>query len=82
MSLATKAAMEMARISRRADSMISSPRRAAGENTMFLSCISLAVSEMFRAWSEMRSKSEMVWRNLLTSSLWALERERLVIFMR
>ena len=56
--------------------------QASGESCRFLSCISLAVSEMFRAWSEMRSKSEMVWRNLLTSSLWALERERLVIFMR
>ena len=74
--------MEIASISRSADSMTSSSRPAAAENTISLSWISLAVSEMFSAWSEIRSKSEMVWRNLLTSSLWALDRERLVIFMR
>ena len=37
---------------------------------------------MFTAWSEIRSKSEMVWRNLLTSSLWASDRDLLVIFIR
>ena len=47
-----------------------------------LSCISLAASEIFSAWSEIRSKSEMVCRYLLTSSLWDWDRDLLVIFIR
>ncbi|CCX73197.1 unknown [Firmicutes bacterium CAG:83] len=42
---------------------------ASAEKAMPLLWISCATSEMFRAWSEMRSKSEMVCRYLDTSSL-------------
>ena len=69
-------------ISCTADSITSSSWQASGESCRFLSCISLAASEMFSAWSEIRSKSEMVCRNLLTSSLCVSDRDLLVIFIR
>ena len=77
-----KASMEMARISVTAASSTFSSRRALSEKTIFFSSISWHTSATLQAWSEIRSKSEMVCRYLATSSVCSGDRERAVSFMR
>ena len=78
----TKAPTARCRISVMACSRVRSSRSASGENTTLLALISRAASQMFRAWSEMRSKSEMVCRYLDTSSLCRWDSSLPVIFIR